>query len=191
MCRVFIVLVSLMISACSTVPSQINYYLLDSAINDVGHHQKLTTAKKITLQKLQLAKYLQSASLPLLQQDHGVIYANQHVWAEPLQLSIQRVLVNDFNQLSSHQLFLDNMPNAVNSDYQLQIQIDHFSATNNSEVVLIGTYWLSNHKIASNGQPFFFKQQLDVDGFSYAIGQQRLLITELVKMIASDVEKYS
>jgi uncharacterized lipoprotein YmbA len=189
MCRVFIVLVTLIISACSTVPSQINYHLLDSTMTDVGNNQKRITDKKITLQKLQLAKYLQSASLPLLQQDHGVIYANQHVWAEPLQLSIQRVLVNDFNQFSTHQLLLDNMPNAANSDYQLQIQIDHFSATDNSEVVLIGTYWVSDDKTVSNGQPFFFKRQLDLDGFSYAIGQQRLLINELAKMIASDIEQ--
>ena len=81
------------------------------------------------------------------------------------------------------------MPNAINSDHQLQIHIDHYSATDSSEAILVGTYWLSNDKTISNGQSFVFKRQLNVDGFSYAIGQQRQLLTELVKMIANDITK--
>ena len=77
---VFIVLFSLLISACSSAPSKISYYLLDGAITNVVKQPKQTAGKQITLQKLQLAKYLQSASLPLLQQDHGVIYANHLVF---------------------------------------------------------------------------------------------------------------
>lgn len=182
----FIVLISILLCACSSVPTQINYYLLDSSIIGVKNKTETKTGKTITLEKLQLAHYLESVRLPLLQHDQGVVYASQHVWAEPLQLSISRVLVHDFKNSSAHKLRLTTMPNAENSDYLLQIHIDHFSATDDSTVILTGSYWLNNDE-----HSFHFKKALTADGFNHSVGQQRLLISELAQMITSDIDEQS
>ncbi|MFW5426462.1 MAG: membrane integrity-associated transporter subunit PqiC [Methylophagaceae bacterium] len=175
----FITLISILLSACSSAPTQINYYLLDATAVAYENKTELNTSKTITLKKLQLAHYLESVRLPLLQNNQGVVYASQHVWAEPLQLSISRVLVHDFKHDSKHNLRLSSMPNAQNSDFQLQIQIDHFSATDNSTVILSGSYWLNENEYS-----FHFKRALTADGFNHSVGQQRALISELVKMIS-------
>jgi uncharacterized lipoprotein YmbA len=183
---IFIVLISILLSACSSAPTRINYYLLDANVVNSENKAEAKTGKTITLEKLQLAHYLESIRLPLLQHNQGVVYASQHVWAEPLKLSIRRVLVNDFKHFSTHQLRLNSMPNAKNSDYQLQINIDHFSATDNSTVILSGSYWLNK-----NEHYFHFEQALTTDGFNHSVGQQRKLISDLVTMIADNIDGQS
>ncbi len=178
----FILLISLL-SACSSTPTtHINYYLLDANTADFDTSPVKKNGKTITLNKLHLAHYLDNTRLPLLQHDQAVIFASQHVWAEPLSLSIKRILVHDFKYNSPYQLRLNTTPTAQNSDYQLQIEISHFSATDDSTVILIGSYWLNEKE-----HSFHFKRELASDGFNHSVGQQRALISELVKMISNNL----
>ncbi len=181
-----ILLTFIMVSACATAPSSIQYYLLDNAVEDTAAARVPLSDKKVVLTKLELATYLQNPNLPLLQHEHGVLFANQSAWAEPLQQGIKRALVNDFNRISNYQLVLDTMPNSQQSDYQLQITIDHFAATDTSEVILVGNYWLSKGKMVISEHAFSMKQTLEHDGFAHSVSQQRQLLTQLAQQIASD-----
>jgi len=184
-----ILLVSLMIAllaACSSTPTAINYYLLDGAITYSDNTPKPKSEGIVLLKKLDLAAYLQNANLPLLQYDHQVRYANHSAWAEPVQQGIKRALISDFNHLSTHQLVLDTMPNSDKSDYQLQIALDHFSATDAGDVLLVGNYWLSKDGDVLTKQGFNFKQTLENDGFNQSVLQQRLLLKQLATMIVAE-----
>jgi uncharacterized lipoprotein YmbA len=179
---IFILLAVLVFSSCTSTPTPLNYYLLDNNTTAIKQSLGNNDGKTITLLKLQLAHYLENVHLPLLQHDHTIVYANQHVWAEPLALSIKRILVEDFRQYTHNQLRLKRMPNAKNSDYQLLITITHFSATDDSTVILVGSYWLNEKEYSFN-----FSRDLTADGFSQSVAQQRLLISDLVKMISGDL----
>lgn len=176
----------LLLAACSSTPTTINYYLLDGAVNYSEDMVQTQSHKVVLLKKLELANYLHNANLPLLQDDHQVRYANNSAWAEPIQQGIKRALVNDFNHSSQTQLVLDSMPNSHNSDYQLQISIAHFSATDSGDVLLVGHYWLSQQDKVLTEQHFNFTQPLESDGFNQSIIQQRRLLKQLANMIVSD-----
>ena len=179
----FIFLISLLLSACSSAPTtDINYYLLDTNIVDLDKNSAKKSGETIRLNKLHLAHYLENTRLPLLQHDQVIAFASQHVWAEPLQISIQRILVNDFKRYSPYQLRLKHTPNSKNSDYSLEIHITHFSATDDASVILLGSYWFDEKE-----HSFHFKRELTADGFSHSVGKQRELIAELVKEISHNI----
>ncbi len=176
----------LIMSGCASTSSQINYYVLENASSSHPRPSTNTNRPTVLLEKVQLANYLQSTNLPILKQDYSVKYARQSAWAEPIEQGIKRALVDDITANSSYQLTLNSMPNSHLSDYQLHIQIDHFSATDNANVILIGQYWLSQKDTLLSQQHFNLKHALTKDGFSESVEQQRQLLSQLSQLIAQD-----
>lgn len=183
------------LAACSSQAQlSVNYYILDHEL--AAYQQSSSTAKhnpdkQIVLSQVRLAKYLEQSQLTILQNNHQLYYTSQHVWSEQLKHAIARALVNDFNTASNdYHLVLKNEPTSHDSRYQLQLQLDHLVATDDSEVILAGKFWLLDHQKNKKGElvassPFYFSKDLSENGFSHSVKQQRQLLKQLANRISS------
>lgn len=180
-----IILVSIaLLSACSSAPNQVHYYLLDK--DTTPYQQKTSTSADVphlSLMRVKLASYLSQPQLAMQQKNNQIYYATQHLWAESLYENIRRSLVNDLTYVSDYQVRLASDPKLTQDEIKLEIQIDHLVATDSGKVILAGKYWLIKGKNAISKQDFYFSENLAQSGFSYAIEQERALLKQLAEQI--------
>lgn len=174
---------ALMLTACSSAPIKVNYYLLDRDTTAYQNTVNTASLPQLSISRIRLADYLNQPQLTILQKDSQIYYANQHLWAESLYSNIRRSLVNELGKTGNYQVRLVSDPSSGNQDYQLDLQIDHLVATDNSEVILAGKYWLIKDNKVIVRRDFYLNKNLANNGFSHAIEQQRLLLTELSQQI--------
>jgi len=174
---------ALMLTACSSAPIKVNYYLLDRDTTAYQNTVNTASLPQLSISRIRLADYLNQPQLTILQKDSQIYYANQHLWAESLYSNIRRSLVNELGKTGNYQVRLVSDPSSDNQDYQLDLQIDHLVATDNSEVILAGKYWLIKDNKVIVRRDFYLSKNLANSGFSHAIEQQRLLLTELSQQI--------
>ena len=178
---IFFTLVTLL-TGCSSPPVELKHYLLDQKL-DVYKNTRVQGDIRVELQRIKLARYLQQSQLAILQQDNQLYFASQHVWAEELHHGISRALVNDINLDKEIHIFTPSEPGNHQSQYQLELQIDHLVATDDAKVILAGKLWLLDGKKVKASTPFYFHSELQGDGFSQAVTQQRQLLSQLAQKI--------
>lgn len=181
--KVTFIICILMLSACSSAPVKVDYYLLDKDVSAYQNTADTTSLPQLSISRIKLADYLNQPQLAILQNDNRIYYASQHLWAESLYNNIRRSLVNELGKTSKYQVRLISDPSNGNPDYQLDIQIDHLVATDNAKVILAGKFWLMKANKVLTRRDFYLQKDLTNSGFSHAIEQQRLLITELSQQI--------
>lgn len=183
---VLVMLVSL--AACSSKPLRVNYYLLYTA--EPNSQSQVQKTKQIVLNEIILADYLKQSGLAMKLDQNKIYFSRQDVWAESLQSSIFGALLNDLNQapdiqfITSHEASTDIKPPSIT------VKVDHFYATQNSTVETSGRYLLSDESRHINIEtPFYFKLELQQDGYSHAVSQQRQLVNLLAQNILLDLNK--
>jgi len=182
-----LLLTSLLLGACSNAPVTMQHYVLDQQLN-AYQSPNHNAGTQVTLTRIKLARYLQQSQLAILQQNNQLYFASQHVWAEELNHGISRALRNDINQQQDMYLFAENEPGHQQSQYQLEIQIDHLVATDKAKVILAGKLWLLAQQQLKTSSPFYFELDLTEDGFSHSVTQQRQLLRQLAQQIKRLVE---
>ncbi|MBR9910861.1 MAG: membrane integrity-associated transporter subunit PqiC [Gammaproteobacteria bacterium] len=141
----------------------------------------------IRLQGIKLARYLAQANMTLLRGDHSIYYASQHVWAEPLEQGFKRALARDLSESGGIQLLLEDEPAARPAQRELLLQIDNFTATEDSRALLVGKFWLFQKGELVVSRQFQFSRTLTDDGYLHAVQQQRALIAELAQSVRAAV----
>ncbi|MCD9460553.1 membrane integrity-associated transporter subunit PqiC [Marinibactrum halimedae] len=183
-------LITTILAACSSAPIPIEYYLLDTGYNTQAHSvihshdaHNTTELPRVLLKNLTIANYLEQNELSILEANHKIYYANQHLWGEPIKVGLARALQHDLAKSKSALLVLPNEPDALEASTILTVKIDHFSATDSGEVILTGTFWIDNgqHTVRI---PFNETEILESTGFKFAVTQQRQLIQNLSEIIA-------
>lgn len=177
---------AILLSACSSAPVNVQYYLLDEP--DLNADIAVTKVDKKLVQahldKLMLAKYLRQNKLAILE-DNQVYFANQHLWAQALNQGIASALANDVNLGSKVNLMQPNEPGHDNSDYAVQIAIEHLVATQDNQAILQGKFWILSDKQVVKSEVFKFSIGLQQDGFSHSVKQQRALVGKLAQQLQS------
>ncbi|MFT5312689.1 MAG: putative lipoprotein YmbA [Paraglaciecola sp.] len=183
----FIILsISILLQACTSPAEKINYYLLHTASNDTV--KKINPqAPRIVLDKIQLAEYLRQDSLVLQLSEHELFYSPKDIWAENLQTAISKALLFDLNQQSNYYQYVNYTSARHDSvSYALVLQIEHFLATDKSEVVTAGKYSLENQETGEQllSEAFYLHQGLQKDGYPHAVQQLRTLVFALSDKIS-------
>ena len=180
-----------LLTGCSSAPlSQTNYYILNNqnaALKASEVSGELSKPKKIILLSVRdLPEYLNQPHLVMQMADHQLNYAHFHLWAEPLQLGFKKALLAELNKNSTMAYFIaENRDNKQSGLTTLAVNIDYFHAGSNSLVTLSGQYWLSTpHKSESiQVKPFYFEQQLELDGYPHSVAKMRALVAKLASKI--------
>jgi uncharacterized lipoprotein YmbA len=196
---VIISLCMMLLISCTSEPLKVRYYLLHTPENKVSNTsfvtQPIKTKPIAVLQLLNLADYLRQSSLVMQVDQHQLHYSRQDVWAEKLQFSFYKALLQDLNASGQRNYIASSAPNASHAVAAITVKLEHFHATNTSTVVSSGRYWLSendpqaakNREFDTSSHAFFFESELKQDGYAHAVEQLRTLIVSLSKQIEKDI----
>lgn len=180
----------MLITGCSSKPIQLSYYTLyhSPAQNQVVRAEQVK--KHIQVSHIRLAEYLQQANLVMQSDKHKLLFSKQHMWAENLQVGIEKALLDSLNGQSSDVLYSGpSEPTRTSCDYELTIHFEHLLPTMQSEVIASGQYWLrdtSNNEVLLQ-QRFHMLEALDQDGYPHAIAKMRNLIDQLAISIHQQI----
>ena len=175
----------MILTACSSKPLNLNYYLL-STPQAAAPSQHSVAQPQIILQPVLLADYLKQSSLVMQIAEHQMYFSRQDIWAERLDKAIQKTLLEDLNR-SQHAQFRAYPGLSGESDtLSLTVQIDYFHPTFNSTVVSAGRYWIvdpaGQHSLE---KPFYLSLKLTQDGYAHAVEKQR----ELLQLLATEIQQ--
>lgn len=184
---------------CTSEPLSVRYYLLHTPENKVPNitlvTQPIKTKPTVVLQLLNVADYLRQSSLVMQVNQHELHYSRQDVWAEKLQSSFYKALLQDLNAIGQRNYVTSSSPNATHATATISIQLEHFHATDTSTVVSSGRYWVSadapktdkSKDLATSIHTFFFESDLKQDGYAHAVEQLRTLVVSLSNKIEKDI----
>jgi uncharacterized lipoprotein YmbA len=193
--KIMITLLTLiLLASCTSKPLMVKYYLLHTPENKISHIS-MQTKPIVILQIVDVAEYLNQSGLVMQIDKYELYYSRQDVWAEKLQSSFYKALLEDLNATGQRVYVEHNSPNAEFAVSSIKVELEHFHATDTSIVVSSGRYWLSlsdpkltkNKKLSTSSQPFFFESELNQDGYAHAVEKLRTLINSLAKQIERDI----
>jgi uncharacterized lipoprotein YmbA len=191
-----------LLSSCTSKPLSVRYYLLHTPMNNVSDtitETKTAKAKPVAVLKLvNVADYLRQSSLVMQVNQHELYYSRQDVWAEKLQSSFYKALLQDLNVSSPQNYVASSSPSAKHASNVVTIKLEHFHTTDSSTVVSSGQYWLSvndpqtsqnskNQHIDISSHSFFFETPLKQDGYAHAVEQLRATVVSLSRQIEKDI----
>lgn len=185
------ILLSLLItglSACSSKPVDMNYYLLSPA-QAVMPNSQANKTQQVKVNRIVLADYLKQSSIVMQINDNQMYFSRQNLWAESLENAISNALLSELNQSSTTQFNSHQISDNKTISAVLTLHIEHFHATDKSTVLSSGRYWLFEPNSQQTiEKPFYFSLPLEHDGFPHAISQQRLLLNLLAKDIRQQLD---
>jgi uncharacterized lipoprotein YmbA len=193
--KIMITLLSLvLLASCTSKPLMVKYYLLHTPDNKILN-TRVQTKPIVILQMVDVAEYLNQSGLVMQIDKFELYYSRQDVWAEKLQSSFYKALLEDLNATGQRNYVVYDSPNAVFASSRIKIELAHFHATDTSSVVSSGRYWLSlnspqsteQNELTSLSHAFFFESELKQDGYAHAVKKLRTLINDLAKQIEKDI----
>jgi len=173
-----LVVFCLLVSACGTMKQapDVTYYLFDA--DPVAQKYKATELK-IKIEKVTLPDYLSSSELVMRESGHVLIKANYHSWADSLDESIQRALLNDLNNMNAESEFVV----WCSPCDSISVTIEHFYPSAEGKLLLSGFFEVSKSKGENKLSYFQLVDELSVDGYANAVKQMRAQIAELAAQI--------
>lgn len=188
--RLILCLLVMTLTACSSKPLSLNYYVLSTPLASTSQAVTptgvLAAQTHVLLQPVLLADYLNQSSLVMQIADHQMYFSRQDIWAERLDKAIQKTLLQDLNHSQRHQYRAYPGVNTESNPLSLTVQIDYFHATFKSTVALAGRYWITDPRTQKSVEKTFnFSQVLKQDGYSHAVQQQR----ELLRLLATEIQQ--
>lgn len=172
---------------CSSSTESTNYYLLTNKIPSLQTVEPLSNSKKNQYQlTVKLPDYLQKPYLVMQLDEHKIHYSLFHLWAEPLNKGFGKALLFDLNNEQSSNYFVSSENDSQLMAAKILITLDYFHITERASVILAGQFSVQKGTNKSY-QRFTFEQTLAADGYTHAISQMRLLITQLSKQIIMSI----
>lgn len=170
------------LGGCATTSSKptITYYLLDQAQQPIVAENAI---RSVAIDPVFVAEYLSLPNLVLKQDDHQIILANYHLWAEPLPPSIKRAIISDLSSIVPNVSIVDR---CANCDL-IKLYVDHFYPEQQGEAVFAGRYTIRRAGGIVQNHIFSLRAPLATDGYSAAVKQMRNLIQTLAQQIATEL----
>lgn len=177
--KVILLLISfLMLAGCSSQTLQPpKYYVLSGSPGQLTPHKTLHSV--IEVHSIVLSDYLQSSNIVLQVSDHELFFSANHLWAEPLQVGIEKVLLNRFSNTQDL---------TTNEALQLDLNIDYFHIVDRDAVILSGSYSVENRAGDTwVRERFALREPLNDSGYEYAVSVMSSILGALSQEIAEKV----
>lgn len=185
-----VVFTVLALTACASQPKEDHYYSLVLAADSVAAAASTSTAAtRIIVGPIQLARYLDQPGLAMQMGASQIRSANHHFWAEPLDEAIGKVLVRDLSRQSvALAVERDTGRWTAKDGCLLRVEFDKFHATDESQVVATGRYWIHDwDRTEITKKEFDFAQTLSSDGYPQAVRQLRTALANLAENVAEQL----
>ncbi len=165
--------VNLAFVGCQSRPApELHYYMLQPSVSDLSRGI-------VEVSRIELPAYLQSTSVMLAVSDYEIRPAQYHLWAEPLEEGIRRVLEAEL----SSQLKRNVSPDLLQT---IEIEIEAFHGTESGKVVLRGM-WRPIEPV-SEPHRFSIETELEFDGYLSLVEAHVRALSVLVSGIVGVVQ---
>ena len=149
------------------------------------HREKPAFRGCLLIVRPQVAAYLNRPGLAIRRGDQGVVYTENHRWAEPVEDGLHRLLRECLSRrLGTEHILVGSYPVAPSNCWELQIVVDQFEIDEHGVAYLAGTWTLlrgADREVLMT-VPFYFQSS-----FSYHPSD----LSPAVQALAQDVEKLS
>lgn len=167
-----LLLVNLGFVGCQSRPApELHYYLLQPSTSELSRGI-------VEVSRVDLPAYLQSTSVMLAVSDYEIRPAQYHLWAEPLEDGIRRVLEAE---LVAQLKYVDREVIPISVELDLEV----FHATDSGQVLLKGAWRLESEE--AEGHSFSITTGLKEDGYPAAVESHVRALLLLAKAIAGDL----
>lgn len=188
---IFIVLLPVIITACSSKPIVLTHYLLHQPMPEsTPVNADIYSRTPILLRSITTPDYLKHRNLSIQTSNNTLHFASQHVWAEPFANSFVFALTSELTEhhnlhLERNEAWITNPQNTAILDIRLQ----DFIPTYNGNVIATGDFRL---ELGQGGEVlmrrFHFSLPIEQDGFSHSVATMRKLISQLANEIDSTLK---
>lgn len=179
--RIICVMVAVLLAACSSQPPQTETYLLRSEVSATSGTQLADSG--IALGTIQVANYIDQPGLVLAGPDGTIHAARNHIWAEPLQVSLRRYLATRITAASGRDIAASATPA---TGTRINVVVDQLHGNGQGAAVLVA-YWA----IDSGGDEKHFRfseqQALSGDGYNPLVRAEEALLQRLAEAIAASL----
>ena len=176
------------ITACSSTPEKIKLYSLsipESAASTSNNNTIALNKPVLHIAPAKLADYLNTRNMIIQSNQYQVNNARYHLWAEDLDRAIARTLLNKLQPLNNKYILTNTSTFKKNKEqYTLQLEFSAFHATDHSQVIAKGKYWLldKNQKMIVL-KNFDYALTLEQDGYLHSVKK----LNETLDMLANDI----
>lgn len=165
-----IMLTLAVLGACSSAPPTTQRYLLTEPT--MGARQNPRGEQRLySVGDVQVSQFLRGDGLVYKLDENRIHEARQHRWAEPLTVQLRRQLRQGMQQQLTHTRWLPfGGSRGVETDYQLDLQIEAFNINHQGEVKVAGKWQLRDEErtLITNGS-FSQHRALTEDGYAAAV----------------------
>jgi uncharacterized lipoprotein YmbA len=182
----FLCVLVLNMVGCSSSSSSLHYYLLHStsATHSVNSQANKTPAL-LTIDKLVIPEYLKQRGLVYQISETNIHISTTHLWAEPVEEGIVKVLRSALSSKGVKLLKQDDYArgSVPATNHRISILINDFVSTYGGEVILSGEYVITAADSEAMHQSFMFKAPINHDGFEASIKAMRATLNQLSEQI--------
>ena len=188
---VFLVAIAVnVLLGCSSAPSEIKYYQLNDVTNFAADKKQLEIDSKeyVQLYGIKVPDYLKQSKLVLRTAPYEIHFSASNLWVQTPEKEIRASLLSDLNRQSEQYYFVNYDPLVTTQiQHQLFIDITHFYPTENSDVLLLGSWKLTSDNGERQDHQFQFTIELNSDGYAHAVSQQRAILSRLAEQIVAQI----
>ena len=183
------VLFVLLLAACGSIP-ETHYYVLSSPnLIDLRSADESRGAEVVGVGRISFPDYLKQHGLVMQTDDHQIRAANYHLWGEPLEQGIRRVLFRHLSEAMPDFRIESRRANETQFDYRLDIELESFHGTAHGLVVLHGRWTVyaveDRRRLAS--ESFSFDRTLTDSGYQAMVEAQAGLLADLSRSLSTSV----
>lgn len=166
-------LVGLAFVGCQSRPApEVHYYLLQPSAKDLSRGI-------VEISSIELPAYLKSSSLMLGVSEFEIRPAQYHLWSEPLEDGIRRVLEAELVS----QLKRDDREVAST---RLELKIETLHGSVDGDLILRGSWTVRDE--GAERKTFVIRRQLAADGYSELVQVHVTALAELARRIAAELK---
>jgi uncharacterized lipoprotein YmbA len=166
---------------CTSQSLQIQHYLLHSPKD--AKNIDLRSSIRIELAQLSIPEYLKQRGMPMILQNNQVHISKHHVWAEPFDSSLEKLLQYGFEP----DFLLVKSPNQTDIPVSLSIELLDLIPTADGDVIINASYQIENDDRIVFRKRYTHTYPLTENGYSHSVDVKRKAILELIAQIKSEL----
>tara|TARA_R110001592_G_scaffold337300_1_gene623676 strand:+ start:292989 stop:293540 length:552 start_codon:yes stop_codon:yes gene_type:complete len=179
--RAIYLIAVLLLGACSGQPVTQENYLLRPAV--APGSATAVVESGYALGAIRVANYIDQPGLVITRGDGKIHSARNHVWAEPLQVSLRRYLAVEVSGSSGRDIAAST---SSATKTRIDVTIDELHGNGSGAAVLVA-YWDVAGDEGSKSFRFAEDEALSGDGYDALVNAEEALLKRLAKAIAASL----
>ena len=189
--RLFIFCLAAALVGCASNPEPKSYYRLAPPVVTGEESGPEDMRPTFVIESVDLAEYLRQSGLVIQSGENQLVISRTHLWAESLDEAVPKAMLAQLQQKSSDYRFYLKFSDYIDrTDYRLRLHIESLQATEGGEVVAAGRYQIVSSADSANplSANFYFRQDLNADGYGHAVEQMQVLLGQIADAILESLK---